>query len=131
MQRVLGTSAVALKLGFITAGCGAFTYVVDLHDGTELLDEGRYEETVGAFTRVFETDPPKSQLETAYWRRSLALYELDRLEDALADEAVLLDLIDDNPNVLAVAHLNRSREFAELVGCDLGRPLMHGRRICV
>jgi tetratricopeptide (TPR) repeat protein len=100
MQRVLGTSAVALKLGFITAGCGAFTYVVDLHDGTELLDEGRYEETVGAFTRVFETDPPTSPLETAYRRRSLALYELGRLEEAVSDDSALLNLAQDNPDFL-------------------------------
>ena len=58
MQRRLDKLSVTPMLGFTVAGCSDFTAVVDLGNGTELLDEGCHGEAVGAFTTVIETDPP-------------------------------------------------------------------------
>jgi tetratricopeptide (TPR) repeat protein len=100
MRRRLDTLAVAPMLGFTTARCSDSSSVINLRNGTGLLDEGRYGEVVEAFTKVIETDPPKHPLETAYWRRSLALYESGRLEEAVSDDSALLNLAQDNPDFL-------------------------------
>ena len=65
MQRTHDKLSAASRLGFTVAGCSDFTAVVDLGNGTELLDEGCHGEVVGAFTTVIETDRPGQPLEMA------------------------------------------------------------------
>lgn len=100
MQRRLDKLSVAPVLGFTVAGCSDFTSVVDLGNGTELLDEGCHGEAVAIITEVIETDPPGQPLEMAYWRRSLAPNESGRLEAVVKDGSALMDLAQDNPGFL-------------------------------
>jgi tetratricopeptide (TPR) repeat protein len=87
-------------LGFTVAGCSDFTSVVDLRNGTEMLDGGCHGKAVEAFTKVIEPDAPEQPLEMAYWRRSPAPYESGRLEEAVSDDSALMDLAQDNPDFL-------------------------------
>lgn len=100
MQRGLDKPSVAPMPGFTVAGCGGFTFVVGLGNDTELIDEGCRGEAVEVVTEVIETDPPGQPLELPYWRRSLALYESGRLEQAVNDGPAQMDLTRDNPDFL-------------------------------
>lgn len=100
MQRGLDKLSVAPMPGFTVAGCGDFTFVVGLGNGTELIDKSCCGEAVEVVTEVIETDPPGQPLELAYWRRSLAPYESGRLEQAVNDGPAQMDLARDNPDFL-------------------------------
>lgn len=125
MQRRLDKLSVAPMLGFTVAGCSDFTSVVDLGNGTELLDEGCHWEAVEAFTKVIETDPPGQPLKMACWRRSLAPSESGRLEEVVKDGSALMDLAQDNPDFLpadvqqlAEAHAIRTTTHLTFGGFD-------------
>jgi tetratricopeptide (TPR) repeat protein len=114
MRRLGTVLVVALAVGLVASACSEDA-VASVHaEGVQSMDEGRWEDAVTAFSEAIELEPTDQYLETAIWNRSIALYELGRLEEALADETFLIELGPTDSDRLAEALLNRSRELVML-----------------
>lgn len=108
-----------LPLAIAAVSCGVLDDSAStIHaDGIELLVEEQWEEAVSVFTEVIDLEPGTDLLVSAHLNRSIALFELGRFEEAMADETVVISLAGDqasHADVLAQAHLNRSRELSML-----------------
>ena len=79
------------------------------NDGITLVEEGRWEDAVAAFTEAIELEPEDTDLlASAYRNRSVALGELGRIEEALTDASAAIDLQPADTDILAQAYVNRS-----------------------
>lgn len=111
---VLLLGLVAL-VGGVLAGCGGpakDTAKWHIHEGNELVIQGRYDEAIEECTKAIALDP---SLVKAYCWRAVAYYQKAQYDSALADynEAIELD-----PN-LAEAYINRAAVYCAKMQCDL------------
>jgi tetratricopeptide (TPR) repeat protein len=85
-------------------------------DGVEMIESGRWEEAHSTYTQIIDEYAPtdRNALGRAYLNRAIALWNLGRVEEALADEAVVIELAPSDIDLLAQAYLNRSREHSQL-----------------
>ena len=89
------------------------------NDGITLVEEGRWEDAVAAFTEAIELEPEDTDLlASAYRNRSVALGELGRIEEALTDASAAIDLQPVDTDILAQAYVNRSVDLARLGRCE-------------
>ena len=85
------------------------------NDGITLVEEGRWEDAVAAFTEAIELEPEDTDLlASAYRNRSVALGELGRIEEAVTDASAAIDLQPVDTDILAQAYVNRSVAVAQL-----------------
>ena len=122
--RVLGIIGTLLWGAMLVVAVAAFAVgspsqsnAGQLHlEGVEMLNDGRWEEARSTYTRIIDEFPPEDRnaLGRAYLNRAMASFELGQIQDALADETVVIELAPSDVDLLARAYLNRSREHAYL-----------------
>ena len=111
---VLLLGLVAL-VGGVLAGCGGpakDTAKWHIHEGNELVIQGRYDEAIEECTKAIALD---SSLVKAYYWRAIAYYQITEYDLAIADynEAIELD-----PN-LVEAYVNRAAAYSAQRQYDL------------
>ena len=87
-RRLFAAAGLLVALVLLLGACGGVDE--ETARGSDLLDEGRFEEAVAAFSEEIERDDEDA---LAYVRRGTAYHDLGRFEEALADydRAIELD----------------------------------------
>ncbi|MFN8655516.1 MAG: tetratricopeptide repeat protein [Candidatus Obscuribacterales bacterium] len=112
-QHILSFIAGASVLLF-TAGCGEMENGQQAFDrGTQLLNEGQYDDAIQAFDKAISLDPGHSK---AYASRGSALSDQGNYEKALADLTKAIDLAKEanDQAVLSEYYFNRALAYSRM-----------------